>query len=154
MVSAQLKGVLRFYRVTPMGNKVFLFGSDIQALGTGGSSEGAIANSYEKWSMIPTQDRSDKVMQPNDKLEVSFEAAAAGTSDASDGAVVLPLTLNGGSPLVLGKLDNATFWDVKQFGDVALLANQEIALAVRTVREVCVLGSNSQKAFVSVENNA
>lgn len=154
MVSVQIKGIMRFYRVTPAGSKVLLYASDVQAIGTGGSSEGAIAQTYEKWAVLPAQTRADKVLMPNDKLEVTFEAAAAATSDASDGAVVLPLTLEGGSNDVLGKFDSTTFWDVKQFGDVALLANQEITIAVKTIRQKCVLGSNVQRTFVSVENNA
>jgi hypothetical protein len=154
MVSAQIKGVVRFYRKTPEGNRVLLFEGDIQQLGPGGSSDGAIANTPEKWVYIPAQRRADKVMNPNDHLVVTFEAAAAATSDASDGAVVLPLTLNGGSPLQLGKFDASNYWDVKQFGDVALLANYETVLAERTVREVCVLGNDTQRAFISIENNA
>ena len=33
MVSAQIDGVLKFYRITPTGSKVFLYGNDIKALG-------------------------------------------------------------------------------------------------------------------------
>ena len=154
MVSAQIKGIMRFYRRKPDGNKTLLYEADIQQLGPGGSSEGAIANTPEKWINIPSQDRVDKVMRPNDQLHVTFEAAAGATSDASDGAVVLPLTLNGGSTINLGPFTNVNSWDILQFGDVALLANQETTIAIKTIRDTLVLGSNTQNTFISVENNA
>ena len=153
MVSAQIPGRLRFYRKTPEGNRILLFEGDIQQLGPGGSSEGVIANTPEKWVFIPAQRRADKVMLPNDHLVATYEAAAGATTDASDGAVVLPLTLNGGTPLNLGKFDDAGDWDVIQMGDVAMLA-LETVIAERTIREVCVLGSDVQRTFISVENNA
>ena len=153
MVSAQIGGIVRFYRKTPTGNRILLYASDVQAIGTGGSSEGSIAQTYEKWASLPKQTRADKVLQPNDQLVVTFEATVGATTDSSDGQVVLPLTLAGGSLKILGGFDNSTDWDVAVLGDVALLA-QETVIAVRTVREVCVLGSDSHKAFVSIENNA
>lgn len=153
MVSAQIKGIIRFYRKTPEGNRVLLYEADVQMLGSGGSSDGLIANSQEKWPYLPAQRRSDKVMQPNDHLLVTFEPWTAQTTDASDGGVVLPLTLNGGTSMTLGRFDLTAYWDVKQLGDVALLA-QETVIAERTVREVCVLGSDIIRAFVSIENNS
>jgi len=153
MASAQIKGIIRFYKKSPNGNRVLLYENDIQAVGTGGSSDGTIANTYEKWSYLPAQRRADKVLEPNDQLVVTFQPYVGATSDASDGAVVLPLTLNGGSPMILSGFHLSAYWDVAQFGDVALLA-QETVIAVRTVREVCLLGHDTTKAFISVENNA
>lgn len=154
MASAQIKGIVKFYRITPQGDKILLFEGDDQQLGPGGSSDGAIANTPEKWVFIPAQTGANKMMMPNDHLQVTFTAYAAATCDASDGAIVLPLTLNGGTPKQLGKFDDSTYWDVKQLADIAFVANTETVVCERTVREVCVLGNNVQRAFVTIENNA
>jgi hypothetical protein len=154
MASAQIGGIVKFYKITPQGDKVLLYANSTRAIGTGGSSDGIIAQTQEKWSYIPVQNEVKKIMKPNDHLQLTFIAEANATTDASDGAVVLPMTLVGGSPLILGKLDSAVDWDVKVLGDVALLAGYETILAERTIREECAFGSNTTRAFLSIENNS
>lgn len=154
MVSAQGDAVVRFYRKAPSGQQVFLYGNHVKALGPSGSSDGTIASTPEKWVYIPPQASKEKILQVNDHLVATIEAKTAFTSDASDGEVILPLTLLGGGVDILTGFDNSRDWDVQQFGDVALLANQEITCAEKTIRQPCVFGNNYTKAFVSVENNA
>jgi hypothetical protein len=154
MASAQVKGVLKFYRRTPTGSMVFLYGADLAALGPSGSSDGAIASTPEKWSFIPLQNAQHKVLRVNDQLVVSVELKAAATTDASDGEAVIPITYQDGSVSSLSGFDNATDWDVKQLGDVALLANVETIIAIKKVNQPFILGSNTQKAFVSVEDDS
>jgi hypothetical protein len=154
MVSAQIAGQLRFYRITPTGSKVLLFGNATSALGPSGSSDGAIASTPEKWTFIPLQSAEAKVLRVNDKLEVTFESQANATTDASDSEWVLPITLQDGSTIVLNGPDNTIDWDAKQLGDIAFVAGIETVACQKTVRQPFALGSNVSKAFASVENNS
>lgn len=154
MVSAQVKGVVKFYRRTPTGSMIFLYGNDLAALGPSGSSDGAIASTPEKWGFIPMQSAQHKVLRVNDQLVVTCTLKTAATTDASDGEAVIPITYQDGSVSTLSGFDNATDWDVQQLGDVALLANTETIIAAKKILQPFILGSNTAKAFVSVEDNA
>jgi len=154
MVSAQIAGQLRFYRKTPTNSKVFLFGNTTSSLAPSGSSDGAIASTPEKWTFIPLQSAEHKVLRVNDTLEVTFEAAANATTDASDSEWVIPITLQDGSIQVLNSPDNSVDWDAKVLGDIAFVAGVETIVCMKTIRQPFALGSNVQKAFASIENNA
>jgi len=154
MVSAQVKGVVKFYRRTPTGSMIFLYGNDLAALGPSGSVDGAIASTPEKWGFIPMQSAAHKVLRVNDQLIVTMTLKTAATTDASDGEVVLPITYQDGSVSTLAGFDNTTDWDVQQLGDVALLANVETIIAAKKILQPFMLGSNVSKAFVSVEDSS
>jgi hypothetical protein len=53
MVSAQIDGVLKFYRITTTGAKILIYGNSVKALAPSGSSEGVIASTPEKWITLP-----------------------------------------------------------------------------------------------------
>jgi hypothetical protein len=152
MVSAQIPGVLKFYRITPTGSKVFLYGNDISALGPSGSSEGTIASTPEKWITIPAITAPNKILRVNDKLHVTFTPKGAGTTDASDSEFSLPISYKDGSRDSLGSPDDSTTWDVFVLGDVALIASREYPVVERTIRQPCAFGGG--KVFASIENNA
>lgn len=155
MVSAQIKGKLKFYRrVGGNGALVPLFENNVAALGPSGSSDGVIASTPEKWTYIPVQATQAKALRVNDHLVVSVIATTAVTTDASDGKVILPYTAQDGTGGTLGDFDNASDWDVQVLGDVALLANVETIIAAKKVLAPFALGSDTQKCFISVENNA
>jgi hypothetical protein len=155
MVSAQVKGKLTFYRrVGGNGSLIPLFSNNIAALGPSGSSEGAIASTPDTWTFIPLQNSSHKVLKVNDHLVVSLTLTTAATTDASDGKVVIPCTNQDGTAFTLGDFDNSVDWDVQQLGDTAFLANVETIIAAKKVLAPFALGSNTQKCFISVENNA
>jgi len=155
MVSAQVKGKLKFYRrVGGSGALVPLFENNIAALGPSGSSEGVIASTPDMWTFIPAQNTSEKNLRVNDHLVVSLILSTAATTDASDGKVILPITYADGTGGTLGDFDNTTDWDVQQLGDTAFLANVETIIAAKKILTPFSLGSNTQKCFVSVENNA
>jgi len=153
MVSAQVKGVLKFYRRTASGTMIPLFGNNIAALAPSGSSEGAIASTPDTWTFIPLQNAPSKALRVNDQLVVSLTLATAATTDASDGAVILPCTLQDGTAFTLGKFSNTVDWDVQQLGDTAFLANVETIIAAKKVLQPFALGSMTQKCFISVEDN-
>lgn len=154
MVSAQVKGVVKFYRKTPTGSMIFLFGGDLAALGPSGSVDGVIASTPETWGFLPMQQAQHKVLRVNDELVVSMELKTGATTDASDGEVILPITFVDGSVTTLSGFDNATDWDVLQLGDVAIVADVETIIAKKKIAQPFMLGSNTQKVFISVEDNA
>ena len=154
MASAQIVGTLAFYRKTPNGSLINLFSATTPLIGPSGSSDGVIASTPEKWSYIPELSSPAKVLQAGDHLVVTFKPQAAATTDASDCEFALAITLPDRTAGVLGSPDDATEWDVQQFADIALLAQREIVVCEKTVRSKFALGSNTQKSFASVENNA
>lgn len=154
MVSAQVKGTLKFYRRTASGTMIPLFSNNIVALAPSGSSDGAVASTPEKWTFIPLQNAPSKALRVNDHLVVSLTLSTGATTDASDGVVILPCTYQDGTSFTLGKFSNSSDWDVQQLGDTAFLADVETIIAAKKVLQPFALGSMTQKCFISVENNA
>ena len=155
MVSAQVKGKLKFYRrVGGSGAMIPIFENNIAALAPSGSSDATIASTPDAWTFIPLQNTAARNLRVNDHLVVSMTLSTAATTDASDGKVILPITFAEGVGGTLGDLDNSVDWDVQQLGDTAFLADVETIIAAKKVLSPFSLGSNTQKCFVSVEDNA
>lgn len=154
MVSAQVKGTLKFYRRTASGTMIPLFSNNIAALAPSGSSDGTIASTPDAWTFIPLQNAPAKALRVNDHLVVTLTLSTAATVDASDGIVILPCTFQDNTGFTLGDFDNATDWDVQQLGDNAYLADVETIIAAKKILQPFALGSMTQKCFISVENNA
>jgi len=152
MASAQIDGVLKFYRITPSGSKVFLTAGNIKELGPTGSSDAAIGSTPEKWVTIPALTAPNKVLRTNDKLHVTFTPLGAATTDATDSIFSIPITRTGGAKDSLAGPSDATTWDVFVLGDVALIAGREYPCCEKTVRSPFALGGG--KIFASIENNA
>jgi hypothetical protein len=152
MASAPIDGVLKFYRVTPTGSKVLLYGNHTRALGPSGSPDGTIGSTPDSWVTIPAQTAPHKVLRVNDKLHVTFTPTGAGTTDASDATWSLPITYQDGSMDTLAGPSDSTTWDVFVLGDVALIAGREYPVCEKTVRQPFAFGGG--KVFAVVENNA
>jgi hypothetical protein len=152
MASAQIDGVLKFYRITPSGSKVFLFAGNVKELGPSGSPDGVIGSTPEKWVKIPAITAPNKVMRVNDKLHVTFTPDGAATTDASDAAWSIPITRQDGSHDSLGGPSLSNVWDVFVLGDVALIAAREYPCVEMVVRQPFALGGG--KVFATIENNA
>jgi len=152
MVSAQIDGVLKFYKITPTGSKIFLFSGNIKELGPTGSSEGVIQSTPEKWVTVPAILAANKVLRVNDKLHVTFTPLAAKTTDATDCSWSIPISYQDGSKDSLAGPSDTTVWDVFVLGDVALIAAREYPVCEKTVRQPFALGGG--KIFASVEDNA
>ena len=151
MVSAQVKGTLKFYRKTASGTMIPLFSNNLAALAPSGSSEGTIASTPEKWTFIPLQNSPSKALRVNDHLLVTLTLSTAATTDASDGKVILPCTYQDGTGFTLGDFDNATDWDVQQLGDSAYLADVETVIAAKKILQPFALGSRSEERRVGKE---
>lgn len=155
MASAQVKGTLRFYRrIGGSGAMVPIYANNIAALGPSGSSDGTIASTPDTWTFIPKANTAAKNLRVNDHLVASITLSTAATVDASDGKVILPITYADGTSDTLGDFDNAVDWDVQVLGDTAFLAGVETMFAAKKVLAPFSLGSDTQKCFISVENNA
>lgn len=154
MVSAQVKGTLKFYRRTASGTMIPLFSNNIAALAPSGSSEGVIASTPDTWTFIPLQNAPAKALRVNDHLVVTMTLSTAATTDASDGKVICPCTFQDGTGFTLGDFSNSTDWDVQQLGDAAYLADVETIIAAKKILQPFALGSMTQKCFISVEDNA
>jgi len=152
MASAQIDGVLKFYRITPTGSKVFLTGGHVKQLGPSGSPDAVIGSTPEKWVFIPQLTAAHKILRVNDKLHVTFTPTGAATCDASDATWSIPISYKDGSADSLaGPSDSAT-WDVFVLGDVAVVAGREYPVCEKTIRQPMVLGGG--KIFATIENNA
>jgi len=155
MVSAQIAGTIKFYRVTPTNARVLLWGGNIAYIGPSGSSEGVIASTPEKWSFIPLTTGADKVLNVNEKLLVTFTSAVTatiGTNTKSKAAIAI--TYRDGTSDVIGDFSSSVDWDDKQLAAKALVIGDETELCRKTVRLPFALGSNVNKSFTSLENNA
>ena len=152
MVSTQIDGTLKFYKITPTGTKIFLFGGNMKEIGPSGSSEGVIGSTPEKWVTLPAITAPNKVLRVNDKLHVTFTPSTAATTDATDSQFSIPITRQDGSRDTIGSPDDTTEWDTFVLGDVALIANREYPACEKTVRQPFALGGG--KIFCSIENNA
>lgn len=151
MVSAQIDGVLKMYKITPTGTKVLIYGNDIKALGPSGSSDGTIASTPEKWLGI-NPILGEKILNVNDKLHVTFTPKTAATTDASDCEFAIPIVYRDGGNDSIGSPDSSVDWDVFVLGDVALIGGREYPVCEKTVRQPFAIGGG--KIFTSIENNA
>jgi len=154
MASAQIPGVLKFYRKRSNGSKEFILGGDLSALGPSGSSDGTIASTPEKWLFINpvTGVNKEKVLRVNEKLHVTFTPKGAATTDASDAEWAIPIIYQDGSNDVLGSPDDTTVWDSFVLGDVALIAGREYPVAEKRVTQEFALGGG--KIFATIEDNS
>ena len=154
MASAQIDGVLKFYRVTTSGSKVFIFGGHTKALGPSGSADAAIGSTPEKWLLLPVMTglQKEKVLNVNEKLHVTFTPTAAATTDASDATWSVPIAYADGSTDTLNGPSDTVTWDVFVLGDVALIAGREYPVCEKTVRMPFAIGGG--RIHAGIENNA
>lgn len=152
MASAQIGGIMRFYKVTSTDVQIPIHTVNMSSIGAGGSADGVIANSPEKWSSIPYFG-GDKALGINDRLRVTFEASATATADASDGAFVCPITLEDGTITFLEHPTKTAVWNVRASTDKAYTADVETPAFEMQVKRPFALGSSKEKAFISMEDN-
>lgn len=151
MASVQEPGIVRWYRITPSGNKILIYSGNTAALGPSGSADGVIASTPEKWTYVAPITDPNKVLRVNDQLLVTFESFAADGVDVSDCESSVPITYQDGTPDVLRAIDDSTEWDVKVAADKTLVANDETPLCVKTVRRPFAFGGG--KMFFSIEDD-
>ena len=153
MVSAQISGILKLYRVDTNNNQHFITGGNIAALGPSGSSEGVIASTPEKWLYVNPIVSDDKRLRTNEKLLATFTPAAAATiGTATKSKAVIPIVYQDGSSDVINDFASSVDWDVKILATKAVIAGDETPIAIKTIRQPFAIGGG--KIFTSIENNS
>lgn len=93
MASAALAGsVLKIYAVSPEGHRFLVAQGVTEYWGPGGSPDGVIANTPEKWAFIPL---SSMTLTTGWKIIPTVIIATADGMDASDGAWQVPVVIRG-----------------------------------------------------------
>jgi hypothetical protein len=156
MVSAQINGTYAVYIENPAGQRRLVKSALAYWFGPGGSSEGAIANTPEKWNFLPV---SADAGSGGYKIVVTLTAGAAAISDASDGAWSIPIVVNGsaqtiGNPAHASGLGNANFTTDLTPADNAYVANVETPIAIIRAKEGVNFRVGGDRVFMSIENNA
>jgi len=154
MASARVEGIYRITIRSPSGNQVKVFESRSEYVGHGGSSDGAIANSPEKWVSVPVS-RSPSpsgFFKGGDELIVSIIPDAGATLDISDARFIIPITDASGNLLNLA--NNTTDMNGYLVGDTAIVAAQETVVAKHRAPEGRRWVFGGGKMFMSIENNS
>ena len=155
MASAQLAGRYNIYIENPGGKRVLVYSASSYWWGPGGSSDGTIANTPEKWNYLPLCPVKG---YGGCKIILTYYGAA-GTTDASDGAMQIPVVIDG-VPAILGNSAHATGIMSDKFdvtlaaADEAYLANRETNYLVYTAKAGVKFQVGGNRVFVSIENNA
>lgn len=153
MASAQEAGTIHFYRQTANGARIPLFSADMAAIGPSGAADGVIQSTPDMWTYIPLQNAANKVLRANEKLVVTFTPRGTDTLDASDCRFVIPITYQDGTADSLGDPTSTVDWDVLQASDILYNAGIEADVCIKKVLQPFALGSNLQKAFMSLEDD-
>ncbi len=156
MVSAQIAGTYKIYIEAPSGSRRLVSSANAYWWGPGGSSDAAIANTPEKWNTLPL---SADIGGPGYRIVFTVTAGAAATMDASDGAMVVPVFVNGTQQNV-GNDDHASGVGNDNFtvdyspGDNALVAATETPYQILRAKEGVHFRVGGGRVFWSIENNA
>jgi len=154
MASAQMSGVYRIYVENPSGQRKLIKSAPNYWWGPGGSPDGAIANTPEKWNYLPL---SPIVCGPGYKIVVTYEGAT-GTTDASDAVWIIPVNVNGtqqsvGNSASAGGLGNDNFTVDLTFGDITIPANIETPLSVIRAKEGVYFQVGGDRVWLTVEDD-
>lgn len=154
MASAQEPGNLRIVVANPSGKEEQVASNAIYWFGPGGSADGVIQNTPEKWNHLPL---SSVVGGPGYKIRI-YATTGADTLDASDSACVLPVNVNGnqdsiGNSAHVGGLGTANFTVTKAWADLVMVADDERLLYEVTAKEGVYFRVGGGKVFISVEDD-
>jgi len=155
MVSAQLTGTYRLYIENTQGVRRLVAANGSYWWSPGGSSEGAVANTPEKWNYLPL---SRDVGKGGYKIVITYQGAA-GTTDASDGFWSVPIVCNGNAES-FGNIAHANGLMTNNFtaevtpGDIAIVANLETPIQSIRAKEGIVFQVGGGRVNLSIENNA
>lgn len=156
MASAQIAGNYAIYIENPSGARRLVQRANAYWWGPGGSADGAVGNTPEKWNVLPP---SADVGGPGYKIVVTLTAGSAATSDASDGAWIVPVIVNGtlqtfGNDDHASGVGNDNFTVTLSPGDNAYLAGVETPIQILTAKEGVNFRVGGGRVFMSIENNA
>jgi hypothetical protein len=152
MVSAQSPGNYKIYVTSPAGVRKLVAQMGSSTFGPGGSVDGVIANTPEKWSYLPL---SPFRLAGGYKVEFVYQGAA-NAIDVSDSAISIPCIINGNADTI-GNSAHATgiitaaFTTEMTAADVTPVVNVETVMQVLRLKEgqTCQIGGG--RCFMSWE---
>lgn len=154
MASAQLTGTYRIYIENPAGVRRLVAANGNYWWSPGGSPDGAVANTPEKWNYLAlSKDRG----AGGYKIVVTYQGAA-GTLDASDGFWSVPIIANGNAES-FGNYAHSTGIMTNNFTaelyatDMAVVANVETPIQILRAKEGVVFQVGGGRVSLSIENN-
>jgi len=155
MTSLQENGVYRIYVENTSGARKLVYTAMAGLAGPGGSPDGAIGNTPEKWQFAPA---TTVVGGSGYKLVFTVESAAADTLDASDATWVIPVNVNGnqsnvGNSAGAGGLGNDSFVVDLALADIALIAGRETVGAIYRAKEGTSFSFGGGKIFYTYEDD-
>lgn len=156
MASAQISGQYIVTIQNPAGKEIQVLSGSNALLGPGGSPDGAIANTPEKWTYFPL---SADVAGPGYRINFYVIPGAGATLDASDAAIVFPVQVNGaqqtlGNSAAAGGLANENFEVNIAPTDAAIIANRPNLVYSVIAKNGTYFRTGGDKGFLTWENNA
>jgi len=142
--------------VRPDKSRKLVYSGAAYSSGPGGSSDGTIANTPEKWNSMNI---SNDVSGPGYSIEFDINVGTGATSDASDAVWVIPIQVNGqaqtiGNDQAAGGLGNDNFVVDLANADRAYVANVETPVARYRAKEGVHFRVGGGRFFLTHENNA
>lgn len=155
MASAQVAGAYRIYIIKPDGSRKQVAVGSNYFFSPGGSADGAVANTPEKWNYLP-----DNGVRGGSGylLQITLQSGAAKTIDASDCFMNIPIVVNGAKE-ILGNSAHATgimnnnFSVVTAAADIAYVAGVETPVLTYRANEGVVFGVGGDRVNLSIEDN-
>lgn len=156
MASAQIPGTYNIYIVAPSKARRLVYSGGAYASGPGGSSDGVVANTPEKWNTLPL---SADMGGPGYSIEFTLVVGTGATSDASDAVWSIPIQVNGqaqmiGNDQAAGGLSNDNFTADLANADRAYVASVETPVARYRAKEGVHFRVGGGRFFLTHENNA
>jgi len=152
MVSAQINGRYLIYIENTSGMRMKVMDVRAGLVGPGGSSEGVIANTPEKWSFVPLQGGNLNMGGYKLIIAVIADAAATTSATAVKHAWQIPITIAGQGLTYLGP--NTTDFNTYLPVSSGLIAGQEQVIGIHTAPEGRKWKFGGGKIWMSVESNA
>jgi len=155
MASLQEPGTLSVYIVAPSGSRRLVKAASAAWWSPGGSADGVVANTPEKWNFLPL---SADTGGSGYTIEFEFTASAADGIDASDCAFQLPVLVNGNQQTVGNTAHTAgsngdSFTVDFTFADYTTVASQRAVIYRLRAKEGVVFKVGGDRVNCAIEDD-
>jgi len=151
MASLQEAGVVRFYRMTPAGDKSILYTASVTVTAPqGGAPDGAGASvlSPDEWITAAAANLPKQILKTNDTLIMTFEAAGADGIDVSDSIQNIPVAVGGQTGVRY--LSQSDFANPTAADFTATAGLEQTVMGYRVTENTLVFGG---KIYVDVQDD-
>lgn len=155
MASAQEAGLLTVSIRAPSGSEKVVKSASSAWWSPGGSADGVVANTPEKWNFLPLSPHRGA---GGYELVFKFTAAGADGIDASDCAFQLPVMVNGnlitvGNTAHTASSNTEYFTVEKTFADYTTVAGQEAVIYKLRAKEGTVFQVGGDRVNCAIEDD-